>query len=294
MRNHVQRVQRIPSRSLRTAFTTGAMLMAAVLASTALLVRPVEVNAQEQCGATYTVSPGDTLYSLAQQCGTTVDAIVSANPSITNPDMIAAGSELALPTTASAGPDQNEMDTYRIQPGDTLYSIAQQHDTSVPALLESNPQIENPNTILVGQDLQIPGSVAAEPPVFSRIEIPLIAPESGNLGCGDQLVFVERTVEPTQAPLAAAFDSLLTMDERSLGQSGLYNPIYQSNLRVDDLQLENRTASIHLAGDLRLGGVCDAPRVAAQLRQTALQFNTVDDVQVFINGQPLDQALSAQ
>jgi hypothetical protein len=41
-----------------------------------------------------------------------------------------------------------------------------------------------------------------------------------------------------------------------------------------------------------LGGVCDAPRVEAQIKQTALQFSTVSDVEVFIDDIPLEDVLS--
>jgi len=41
-----------------------------------------------------------------------------------------------------------------------------------------------------------------------------------------------------------------------------------------------------------LGGVCDAPRVEAQIEQTALQFSTVHEVAVFINDVPLEDVLS--
>ena len=39
-------------------------------------------------------------------------------------------------------------------------------------------------------------------------------------------------------------------------------------------------------------GECDDPRVEAQINQTALQFSTVKDVSVFVNGQALQDALS--
>ncbi len=38
--------------------------------------------------------------------------------------------------------------------------------------------------------------------------------------------------------------------------------------------------------------MCDNPRVKAQLEETARQFSTVTSVKYFINGQPLDAALS--
>jgi hypothetical protein len=48
-----------------------------------------------------------------------------------------------------------------------------------------------------------------------------------------------------------------------------------------------------LSGDLSLGGVCDTPRLRQQLRQTLLQFPQVDQVELFINGEPLEDVLSA-
>jgi LysM repeat protein len=45
--------------------------------------------------------------------------------------------------------------TYVVQPGDTLYSIAVRHDTTVQALMVAN-NLSNPNLIYVGQTLKVP------------------------------------------------------------------------------------------------------------------------------------------
>ena len=47
-----------------------------------------------------------------------------------------------------------------------------------------------------------------------------------------------------------------------------------------------------LAGKLLLGGVCDDPRVEAQLVETARRFSTVREVEIVINGKPLKEVLS--
>ena len=54
-----------------------------------------------QCGDTYTVQPGDWLSRIARRCGTSVDAIVAANPSITDPSIIQPGQVLELPDPAN-------------------------------------------------------------------------------------------------------------------------------------------------------------------------------------------------
>lgn len=47
--------------------------------------------------------------------------------------------------------------TYEVRSGDTLSAIAARHETSVDQLLAANPQISNPNLIVVGQRISVPG-----------------------------------------------------------------------------------------------------------------------------------------
>jgi LysM repeat protein len=53
--------------------------------------------------------------------------------------------------------------TYVIQPGDTLFSIAQRYGVTVTAVVQAN-HILNPNLIYVGSSLIIPDGAPAEPP----------------------------------------------------------------------------------------------------------------------------------
>lgn len=46
---------------------------------------------------TYTVQGGDTLLSIAQSFGVTVDAILQANPEISDPELIRPGQEIVIP-----------------------------------------------------------------------------------------------------------------------------------------------------------------------------------------------------
>jgi hypothetical protein len=87
---------------------------------------------------------------------------------------------------------------------------------------------------------------------------------------------------------------LLSAKQQFYGESGFYNALYQSDLQIENVMIDQGTAIIHLTGTLMLGGVCDSPRVEAQIEQTALQFSTVSDVTVFLNDTPLEEALSQQ
>ncbi len=135
--------------------------------------------------------------------------------------------------------------------------------------------------------------------LFTRTNIFLIAVgdagSSGKeIGCGDSVIPVEVVIEPTIAPLTAALNELFAIESREYGQSGLYNALYRTDLTVEGIDIENREAIIALSGEVVVGGTCDIPRIKAQLRQTALQYDTIDRVSIFVNDQPLDEVLSLQ
>jgi LysM repeat protein len=102
------------------------------------------------------VQPGENLFRISLRYGTTVDGIAKANK-IVNPWFIYVGQELKIPTGGGGMPSPPGPggSTYVVQPGDTLYSIAVRHDTTVQALMVAN-NLSNPNLIYVGQTLKVP------------------------------------------------------------------------------------------------------------------------------------------
>ncbi len=119
--------------------------------------------------------------------------------------------------------------------------------------------------------------------------------QSGTLvGCGDSAIPINVTIPRTQGVLRATLEKLFSAKQQFYGESGYYNALYQSDLDVAGVTIEQGKAIIHLAGTIVLGGTCDAPRVQAQIEQTALQFSTVSDVEVFVNDIPLEDVLSTQ
>jgi hypothetical protein len=136
-----------------------------------------------------------------------------------------------------------------------------------------------------------------QPAQANRVKIFLIAigdaGKSGKeIGCGDSVIPVEVEVASTTDPLAAAFEKLLSVHEQYYGQSGLYNALYQSNLKVESATIQVDLATVQISGQLLLGGECDDPRVEAQLDETALQFPEANQAAIFINGTLLKDVLS--
>lgn len=104
---------------------------------------------------TITIARGDTLYSIANSYGTTVQELVSIN-NILNPNLIFAGNTLKVPITTSGGSGDNPLEEviYIVKKGDTLSKIALNYDTTVNQIARRNG-IQNPNLIYPGQRLVI-------------------------------------------------------------------------------------------------------------------------------------------
>jgi spore coat assembly protein SafA len=103
----------------------------------------------------YIVQPGDTLFFIARRFGTTIDAILKANPQITDPDRIFVGQVITVPTTVPPAPPPGAT-RYVVQPGDTLSAISRRFGITLQALIAANPQIANPDLIFPGQLIFIP------------------------------------------------------------------------------------------------------------------------------------------
>jgi len=108
-------------------------------------------------GQRYIVQSGDTLSEIAVRFGTSVQALVRANPQIEDASLIFPGQELVIPTPVNIIPNTGQT-TYIVQSGDTLGEIALRFNTTVQALLDANPAIQDADIIYTGQQLVIPGT----------------------------------------------------------------------------------------------------------------------------------------
>jgi hypothetical protein len=156
---------------------------------------------------------------------------------------------------------------------------------------------------VVGTEIRATSNVfqitAGQGDSFTRVDIYLVAlGDQGRrgklIGCDDSLIPVEVSVAPTRAPLRAALEQLFSIENATWEETELYNALYRSALSLQDVRIENGRAKIRLSGTLRLGGTCDVPRFEEQLSETALQFSTVTEVDVWINGKSLDEVLDAR
>jgi len=111
---------------------------------------------------TYIVMRGDTLKSLANRFGTSMDVLVSLNADITNINVIYEGQRMIVPSGSGVPttPPPASGQVYTVQRGDTLRKIADRLNTTIDAILKVNPQIGNPNLIYVGQVINLPAGLS--------------------------------------------------------------------------------------------------------------------------------------
>jgi hypothetical protein len=72
-------------------FSMKTSLLRLWLIAALLLMFSIQVSAQSTCGATVTVTRGDSLAQIARRCGTTIQALLAANPQITEPNRLFVG-----------------------------------------------------------------------------------------------------------------------------------------------------------------------------------------------------------
>ncbi len=117
----------------------------------------------------YVVKSGDSLYSIARNYNTTVDEIKKLNNLTTN--TLSVGQLLKLPSPEAVP------NTYTVKKGDSLYSIANEFNTTVDKLKSLNNLASN--TLSIGQVLKIPGATE-EPPIKDQPTVTTYTVQSGD------------------------------------------------------------------------------------------------------------------
>jgi LysM repeat protein len=166
--------------------------------------------------STYTIKSGDTLDSIAAALGITVSALEAANPTV-NPNNLQVGSHITIPSTATTTPapiptpvSTPPTETYTIQAGDTLTSIATKLGTTVAALEAANPGI-NPNNLQIGTQISLPSTSTAPTPTLTPV-VPTPTPNPNppaststyNIQAGDTFSTIAASFNVTLAAIEAA------------------------------------------------------------------------------------------
>ncbi|WP_156043179.1 LysM peptidoglycan-binding domain-containing protein [Paenibacillus sp. UNC451MF] len=122
---------------------------------------------------TYVVQQGDSLYTIAQRFGVTVEALMKANH-LTSP-ALNVGQRLSIPVSGPV--------TYVVKAHDSIYSIAKMFNTTVEAIMRLNQHASM--NLSIGQRLRIP--------IYTEV---IVRTETANI----------RSYASAQAPVLAQMD----------------------------------------------------------------------------------------
>jgi murein DD-endopeptidase MepM/ murein hydrolase activator NlpD len=155
------------------------ILLAALVLFLWGLATPVRADSPQTDSMVYTVQPGDGLIDLALRYNLRLAELILTN-NLQNPNLIFPGQTLVLPgvpaepSAPSPEPAAPAEQFHTVQPGETLFLIAQRYGVAMGTIILDN-NLVNPDVIQVGQTLRIPTgpppTPAALPPPFSSIEL---------------------------------------------------------------------------------------------------------------------------
>ncbi len=140
----------------------------------------------------------------------------------------------------------------------------------------------------VGAQAALPGELPAGTPVY------FVSLDDGGttgvrFGCNDSLVAVFHSPGAAEEPLRSSLDILLGGGDPP---AGLYNALGNSDVEYVSAYFDGTTVVVNLTGNLRPGGVCDLPRLEAQLTHTAVSAVGASRAEIYVDGQRLADILS--
>jgi len=106
------------------------------------------------------------------------------------------------------------------------------------------------------------------------------------LGCNDLLVELPVEVDMTEVNKhTKTWDAIVDYDFEDMG---LLNPWKaQDAVEFDSYEIVGNTLTVNLSGSIKIGGVCDVPRLNETVKATYKNFG-YDDVVVLVNGQTIN------
>ncbi|MFK0008959.1 hypothetical protein ACIQTZ_18110 [Paenarthrobacter sp. NPDC090520] len=199
------------------------------------------------------------------------------------------------PASTASGPGTGTSSNAPTSPPTADAAVGPSTASASSAPASSAPSASAPST---SQGAAVPAAraAAAQPPADLGPAVYYVAINDGGsrgvrFGCNDSLVAVRGAAVPGD-PLTVALGRLLGAGMPLDNDAALYDSLAASSLQFVSGYVSGSTVVVNLTGSLRPGGVCDIPRIEAQLTHTVVSASGATRAEIYINGMTLDVALS--
>ena len=274
--------------------TAKKLLVGTVGAAGLFLATTATANAD----TTHKVAKNDTVWDLSQKYGVSIQAIEALNNIDQNSHLIVTGQTLKVPAkdaqvsennntaqVADKKADTENTSDVTVKAGDTLWTLAQQYNTSVEKLRELNGLAADAYLIHPGNVLKVNGTVQAtqqpaqtEQPVQQQTEQPVVQQEA--------------TQEQAQEPQLVVSANHTTHTVQA-GES-LYSIAQAYGVTVDSLRSANNLGATLLVGQtLTINDPAKDPAQEAAAQQAAQEQAATQQAQQQVQ-QPVQNQAPAQ
>ncbi|MFJ4169831.1 hypothetical protein ACIPY3_09990 [Paenarthrobacter sp. NPDC089714] len=202
------------------------------------------------------------------------------------------------PASTASGPGTGTTSSAPTSPPTPDAAVGPSTAPASSAPYTSAPSAPSTSAPATSQGAAVPAAraAAAQPPADLGPAVYYVAINDGGsrgvrFGCNDSLVAVRGAAVPGD-PLTVALGRLLGAGMPLDNDAALYDSLAASSLQFVSGYVSGSTVVVNLTGSLRPGGVCDIPRIEAQLTHTVVSASGATRAEIYINGMTLDVALS--
>ncbi|MBN3525679.1 LysM peptidoglycan-binding domain-containing protein [Paenibacillus apiarius] len=102
------------------------------------------------------VKKGDSLYSLSKKYDVSLEKLIEMNPQLKDPNELDVGMKIKVPSSKYPQSGHEIIHKHVVKDGDTLWKLSKAWGIPLQTMIDANPQLKNPNVLVIGQVINIP------------------------------------------------------------------------------------------------------------------------------------------
>ncbi|UHA74341.1 LysM peptidoglycan-binding domain-containing protein [Paenibacillus sp. 481] len=116
------------------------------------------------------IKKGETLYALSKKYNVPLNELISMNPQLKDPNKLDIGTKIKVPSSSYSTGGHEVIHKHVVKERDTLWKLSKAWGVPLQTMIEANPQIKNPNVLVIGQVVNIPKVASSSQPGKGEVE----------------------------------------------------------------------------------------------------------------------------